>query len=595
MRLNLFNRDFDSTIVELQQYYLSLTKSREDTIAKKREYSENLDSYNKNKEYFSKSIAGKSILGNIEDKFTQYQNNFLKFVKEQEVIQNKIQKGINKIYKSNPSLKYLSEYNQILSEDKFHEILVTLTKGYKNGLVEREKVLDLKKFKRVDFEKGSAYVKDNRTHYGDCIVINELNEVLLLKRNKIDDFEPAKYCLPGGHVEDGEDFEYAALRELEEETGIKSSQAFPSGDYVDNKIVIHYFTVKVKKDECNIFLEEREHQQYEWVPLSKINEYPLLKNLKDNFEEVILIPSNILNPVLPPNIFSYYNNGNFVKSEDIESLFEANNLYNDFKKGKSPDSFENHIKENKLDIQTYSIYNLSPEPVYGVKFNDNIEKSLSHKYFKREGVSGNYKYTYPEDLKETDKIERNIDDPYTYKGTEVLVNKFGIRDKSELSKKERIVVGSTENKISKMDFSSSGFKKLHNELFGDLYEWADKTRTVNLSNGNAIFAPMRFLEEGLNTEFQKIQSNINNKDKFSDEQWINKAGDHFGEIIFIHPFREGNGRTTRKFINLFLKEKGLNLNWDEVNKDEYYKASLLAINKADNSLIKELFLKHIIK
>ena len=181
MRLNLFNKDFDSTIVELQQYYLSLTKSREDTIAKKREYSENLDSYNKNKEYFSKSIAGKSILGNIEDKFTQYQNNFLKFVKEQEVIQNKIQKGINKIYQSNPSLKYLSEYNQILSEDKFHEILVTLTKGYKNGLVEREKVLDLKKFKRVDFEKGSAYVKDNRTHYGDCIVINEFNEVLLLK------------------------------------------------------------------------------------------------------------------------------------------------------------------------------------------------------------------------------------------------------------------------------------------------------------------------------------------------------------------------------------------------------------------------------
>ena len=56
MRLNLFNRDFDSTIVELQQYYLSLTKSREDTIAKKREYSENLDSYNKNKEYFNAAI-----------------------------------------------------------------------------------------------------------------------------------------------------------------------------------------------------------------------------------------------------------------------------------------------------------------------------------------------------------------------------------------------------------------------------------------------------------------------------------------------------------------------------------------------------------
>ncbi len=599
--LNIFNQDFNNIVVNLQQCYSSLYKSQQGVLEKRKEYNQNLNIYNQNKDYFSKSSTGKPILENIETKFKQYQSNFISFLKNQEQEQNKIQKSIDKIYQNNPDLKYLSEYSQFISENKFHELIVTLTKGYQNGFVEKSKVLDLKSFKRIDFKKGSVYVKDSRTHFGDCIVINEFNEILLLKRNKLDDFEAAKYCLPGGHVEEGEDFQYAALRELEEETGIKATHAISSGNYLDNKVVIHYFTVKVKKDECNIFLEEREHQQYEWVPLSKINEYSLLKNLKDNFEEVILIPSSVLNPVLPPNIFSYYNNGNFVKSEDIESLFEANNLYNNFKKGESSYSFENHIKEKRLDIQTYSIYNLSSEPIYGVKFNNNIEKSLSHKYFKREGTPGNYKYYYTEqeykEAKDEDlkKLEVNSNDPYTYKDTNVLVNKKNIKDFEKLKQEERDETSKKINLIKNLEFSAKGFKNLHKEIFGDLYNWAGETRTVNLSNGDVSFAPMRFLEEGLSSEFAKINNDIKNKNDFTNEEWVNKAGNHFGELIFIHPFREGNGRTTRKFLDEFLKQKNIEIDWKNIEREDYYEASKLSINRGDNPKLVELFNGNILK
>ena len=122
-----------------------------------------------------------------------------------------------------------------------------------------------------------------------------------------------------------------------------------------------------------------------------------------------------------------------------------------------------------------------------------------------------------------------------------------------------------------------------------MYDWAGKTRNVNLSGVNVSFAPMRFLEQGLTDQFNKISMDIKNKNNISNDNWVKKAANHFGELIFIHPFRDGNGRTTRKFVDLFLKEKGLYLDWRKMDDDEYYKASELAINKADNSLLEKIF------
>lgn len=480
--LNIFNQDFDSTIVNLQQCYWSLSKSKKDVLCKKKEYNENLNTYNINKDYFSKSATGKTILDNIENRFDCYKKNFVKFLNEQDDNQNKIKKSIRSIYNKNIDLRELEEYDIIVTQDKYNELLVTLTKAHKDGLVDKEKVLELTEFKRIDFKKGSIYVKDNRVNYADCIVINEFNEILLLKRNKLDDFEADKYCLPGGHVDKGEDFEYAALRELIEETGIKAETAIFSGKYLDNKVAIHYFTIQVKKDDCNIFLDEREHQQFVWVPMEELSKYPLIKNLDKNFQEVILIPTSVINTHIASNIFSYYNNGHFIKSEDSEAIVIANEIYKSIKDGVIGEyELEKHIKESNLGTQNFIICKPSLGPIYGVKAIENIEKA--HKYYFREGSPGNYKYYYTRD----EYIKAKGKDQIDSKPKQDIVGQI----ESKLEDKINEIIKATEDaEFARTGLQISDYEKellrlsLLQDMFNSIGKYVEETDELVAFNVN---------------------------------------------------------------------------------------------------------------
>ena len=150
------------------------------------------------------------------------------------------------------------------------------------------------------------------------------------------------------------------------------------------------------------------------------------------------------------------------------------------------------------------------------------------------------------------KFDVNISDPYTYLNTNVLVNKMGIKNFEKLKNLERKICEENVSIVKEVKFSAVGFKKLHKEIFGNLYEWAGKTRNVNFSIGNVCFAPMKFLEQSLNDYFAIIADDIAHKIEITQEMWVKKAANHFGELLFIHPFRDGNGRTTRKFIDFFF-------------------------------------------
>ena len=188
------------------------------------------------------------------------------------------------------------------------------------------------------------------------------------------------------------------------------------------------------------------------------------------------------------------------------------------------------------------------------------------------------------------KFDVNISDPYTYLNTNVLVNKMGIKNFEKLKNLERKICEENVSIVKEVKFSAVGFKKLHKEIFGNLYEWAGKTRNVNFSIGNVCFAPMKFLEQSLNDYFAIIADDMAHKNEINQEMWVKKAANHFGELLFIHPFRDGNGRTTRKFIDFFLKEKGIKLEWFRLNREKYFAASEIAINKGDNKDFEVLFL-----
>jgi len=213
----------------------------------------------------------------------------------------KSQNDLQKLISSNPEFEDLSQNFSlpIFEKDKFTQSLQTLVKAHKTGKIDNETLVKareiLSKLVEVEIDDKRYMVKDNRTHYADMIIFNSKNQILFCKRNKDDDFEPGKYALPGGHVEPNEVSIQAATREVEEELylTLDPKNVFDAGLYEDTKCVIHYYTTKIDENRT-LILEERELQQYEWIDIDKVGDLDLILNLKDNFKNVIAIPTKLI-------------------------------------------------------------------------------------------------------------------------------------------------------------------------------------------------------------------------------------------------------------------------------------------------------------
>ena len=109
--------------------------------------------------------------------------------------------------------------------------------------------------------------------------------------------------------------------------------------------------------------------------------------------------------------------------------------------------------------------------------------------------------------------------------------------------------------------TTKGLKQIHSYLFGGLYDFAGKIRTVNISKGGFTFAPIEFIDETL--------SNIEKMSESTFEEIVDK----YVEMNIAHPFREGNGRATRIWLDLILKHVLKKcVDWSQINKDEYLDA-----------------------
>lgn len=166
----------------------------------------------------------------------------------------------------------------------------------------------------------------------------------------------------------------------------------------------------------------------------------------------------------------------------------------------------------------------------------------------------------------------------------MIENKLGIVSSPELaeaeekiSKKRAIELfeSGTLDKLEAGKFMS--LKTIHKHLFDDIYYFAGKIRTVNISKGNFRFAPLIYLEAAL--------ENIDKMPQSTFDEVIEK----YVEMNIAHPFREGNGRSTRIWLDCMLKKEiGKVVDWSLVNKEDY----LLAMER---SPIKDIEIKHILK
>jgi len=220
----------------------------------------------------------------------------------------KLQKSIEDLEKSDTQIRELSKYDTFFTKAAFDNYIIMMTNMHKSGQIDDDELRklnnDLLKFKNLSMDGKDYKVKDNRKHYADMILIDkDNNKILLAKRNPNDEFMPGKYALVGGSVEPAENYMKAAIRETDEEIGIKidPSFVFPCGTFEDSQVVIHYFATRIDFAEMIPVLEGRELVQFDWRSLEEIlKSDDLILNLKENFLNLIRLPDVLFKKQLPP-------------------------------------------------------------------------------------------------------------------------------------------------------------------------------------------------------------------------------------------------------------------------------------------------------
>lgn len=131
------------------------------------------------------------------------------------------------------------------------------------------------------FKKIRDMIKEalskNKQYYTDSIIRNEKGQILLLQRSYQDGFQPGKWCLPGGKVEEGEQPSIAAKRELEEETGLQVELTYL--DKVERKDDVSLYYEGFVYSATATILDNREHYRLQWVDLQTIKDYDLILDL----------------------------------------------------------------------------------------------------------------------------------------------------------------------------------------------------------------------------------------------------------------------------------------------------------------------------
>jgi len=128
---------------------------------------------------------------------------------------------------------------------------------------------------------------NEKTKYSDFLLFNENGEILLLKRSTWEDDNAGAWVVPGGHVDPGEDFKTAAIRELQEESGYNVEDAENVGSYEDDKCHIEYFQAYVNTKEKPLLLQFSEVRDYKWIPINEICEEAMVFNMRDNILKIL--------------------------------------------------------------------------------------------------------------------------------------------------------------------------------------------------------------------------------------------------------------------------------------------------------------------
>jgi cell filamentation protein len=181
---------------------------------------------------------------------------------------------------------------------------------------------------------------------------------------------------------------------------------------------------------------------------------------------------------------------------------------------------------------------------------------------------------------------------YCYPGTDILKNKLGIKDDNALTIAEREITSLKLLMLYNMPIMEKinfqNLCKIHKIIFEDIYEWAGLIRHGDfLSKGDSIFCRGQYILENADQIMKNIQ-NENNLCGLPKIKFIERMAYFMGEVNALHPFREGNGRSSREFFRQLALNANFNLDFSKTEKEELLTADIEAFNGRYENLINVL-------
>lgn len=188
-------------------------------------------------------------------------------------------------------------------------------------------------------------------------------------------------------------------------------------------------------------------------------------------------------------------------------------------------------------------------------------------------------------------------DPYFDESIGELRNLLGARSAEELHEREPQIVFANEFELGTLSIPRSNDLEevllIHKQLFKGVYDWAGKIRTVDIrknNQGSEFFLIVSKIPDGASYVFTELAKE-NHLIGLDGESFIKRLTYYYDQLNFIHPFREGNGRTQRIFWSRVARDAGYRIDWDAIVGDENNEACRLAAEDMNLSGLEAMFSK----
>lgn len=185
---------------------------------------------------------------------------------------------------------------------------------------------------------------------------------------------------------------------------------------------------------------------------------------------------------------------------------------------------------------------------------------------------------------------------YCYENTNTLINKLDIRDSKVLQKYEAKITAAKLLALMQKgiigNFDVKHINAIHKYLFEDIYPFAGKLRTENIAKGVFRFAEWEYIEPELERLLNELKQE-NYLENLSKENLAERLAYYLSELNVLHPYREGNGRTTREFIRELALKNGYVLDLRKVSPKDFLNACIKSI--VDTSDLTKLIYECLIK